>query len=202
MVQSSDYSVPGISDWEDTHWGWPKTRWEDYISHHVCLKIPQKEVEDDGGGDGHFGKSAGHEWINRCMDLILYNRHLKLQICYMYYVAGFLCTHIEIWGGIEELLLSKPELLLWTLSRPRHNTMSGMQHNSRSIATAASLFICSYDMWVWWGWLSGCMTAKSVLLNTVIVSKPSCVGPWHNQKMLKFAPFSRVQLLWEGNEVK
>lgn len=75
---------------------------------------------------------------------------------------------------------------LWqVLSRSRRDTM---QQNSRSIATAASLFICSYDMWVWWGRLCGCMTAKSVLLNTVIVSKASCVGPWHNQKMLKCAP--------------
>lgn len=32
------------------------------------------------------------------------------------------------------------------------------------------------------------MTAKSVLLNTVIVSK-TCVGPWHNLKMLKRDPF-------------
>lgn len=79
---------------------------------------------------------------------------------------------------------------LWqVLSHSRRDTMLEMPQNSRSIATAASSFICSYDMWVWWGWLSGCMTAKSVLLNTVIVSKASCVGPWHNQKTLKCVPF-------------
>lgn len=30
---------------------------------------------------------------------------------------------------------------------PGHDTKLGMQQNSRSIATAVSLFICSYDMW-------------------------------------------------------
>lgn len=47
------------------------------------------------------------------------------------------------------------------------------------------------------------MTAKSVLLNTVIVFKTSSVGPLHNQKMLKCVPFIvRVQPLCAGNLIE
>ncbi len=109
----------------------------------------------------------------------------------LYYAIRLLCTHRQIWVGIKELLFTKPRLFLWTFDKCclTQDTTQCWECHSRSIATAASLFMCSYDMWVWWGWLSGCMTAKSVLLNTVIVSKTSCVGPWHNQKLLKCVLF-------------
>lgn len=134
---------------------------------------------------------AGNLWRNGWMDVLFLISYTALYNHVLMYSQTSMSRY--------KIIVVKAKVAftnLWqVLSDSRHNTMLEMQQNSRSIATAASLFICRYDMWVWWDWLSGCMTAKSVLLNTVIVSKSSCVGPWHNQKILKCVPFFRVQLL-------
>ena len=101
---------------------------------------------------------------------------------------------LDSYRRVKECLFTRPRLLfmnLWQLVLSLQDTTQSWEC-SRSIATAVGWFICSYDMWAWRGWLSGCMTAKSVLLNNCYCfQKTSCVGPWHNHEkccLLLFLP--------------
>lgn len=99
-------------------------------------------------------------------DGILRHPYKAASVSFIYrMISG---NHVHVGKYEWKSSLRKPGLLLWTCAasplKMRHNA-----ENSRSIATAAPWFVCSYDMWVWWGWLSGCMTAKSVLLSTAVV---------------------------------